>query len=112
MEDSQNPSQTDWDHSNDDFNSNLVGVTIHNLSQGGTVLEKSDYSDENDRQHDTSVTEPINTAPSCLSLYDHYRPHGINHTDVDDDDIISHTCSCYLGANDHEGNEYITPVTP
>jgi hypothetical protein len=29
--------------------------------------------------------------------------------DIDDDDIISHTRSCYLGANDHAGNRYITP---
>jgi hypothetical protein len=29
--------------------------------------------------------------------------------DVDDDDIISHSHSCYLGANDYEGNMYITP---
>ena len=29
--------------------------------------------------------------------------------DVDDDDIISHSRSCYLDANDFEGNMYITP---
>jgi hypothetical protein len=29
--------------------------------------------------------------------------------DVDDDDIISHSRSCYLGANYYEGNRYITP---
>jgi hypothetical protein len=28
--------------------------------------------------------------------------------DVDDDDIISHSRSCYLGANYYEGNRYIT----
>ena len=34
-EDSQNPHQIDRDRSDDDFDLNLVGVTIHNLSQGG-----------------------------------------------------------------------------
>ena len=55
------------------------------------------------------AAELINIVASCLSLCDRYRPHGVNRTDVHDDDIISHTRSCYLGANDHEGNEYITP---
>ena len=50
----------------------------------------------------------INIVASRLSLYDYYRPHGVNYTDVDDHDIISHTRSCYLGANDHEGNRYMT----
>jgi len=87
MEDSQNPHETDQDYNNDNFDSNLVGVTIHNLSQGITILEKSDYSDENDRQHGTGVTEPINTATSCLSLYDRYWPREDEYTDVDDDII-------------------------
>jgi hypothetical protein len=43
------------------------------------------------------------------SLYDRYWPRGVNHTDVDNDDIILHTRSCYLSANGHEGNGYITP---
>jgi len=107
MENPKNPCHTDRDHHNDDFGSNLVGVTIHNLSQGGTVLD--DYSNESNWRHDMGATELINTAAPRLSLYDHYRPHGVNHTDVDDDDIISHTPSCYLGANDHKGNKYITP---
>ena len=88
---------------------NQVGVTINNLSQGGTVLEQSDHSDESDRPHYTGATELINTVASRLSLYDRYRPHGVNHTDVDDDDIISHLRSCYLGENDYKGNGYITP---
>jgi hypothetical protein len=29
--------------------------------------------------------------------------------DVDDDDIILHTRSCYPSTNDHEANGYITP---
>jgi hypothetical protein len=100
---------TDRDHSDDGLNSNLVGVTIHNLSQGGTVLEQSDHSDESDRPHYIGAADLINTAASRLSLYNRYRPHGVNHTDVDDDDIISHSRNCYLGANDYEGNRYITP---
>jgi hypothetical protein len=103
------PSHNDRDHSVDGFESNLVGVTIHNLSQGDTVLEQSDHSDEGNRRHDIGAAELINTAASRLSFYDRYQPHGVNHTDVDDDDIISHTRSCYFGANDHEGNGYITP---
>ena len=46
---------------------------------------------------------------SRLSLYDRYWPYGDDHLDVDDDDIISHTHSCYLGASDYEGNRYLTP---
>ena len=48
-------------------------------------------------------------AASHPSLYDRYRLLGVNHADVDVDDIISHTHSCYLNANGHEGNTYITP---
>jgi hypothetical protein len=55
------------------------------------------------------ATELINIAASRLSIYNRYRPHGVNHTDVDDDDIILHTHFCYLSVNDHEGNRYITP---
>ena len=55
------------------------------------------------------ATELINAVTSCLSLLDRYQPHGASHLDVDDDFIISHTCSCCLGVNDHEGNKYITP---
>jgi len=104
IEDPKNLCHNDWDHNDDNFGSNLVGVTIHNLSQGGTILEQLDYSDESNWCHDMGAAELINTLASCLSLYDHYRPHGFNYTDIDDDDIISHTRSCYLGANDHEGN--------
>jgi hypothetical protein len=32
--------QTNRDYSDDDFDLNLFGVTIHNFRQGGTVLEK------------------------------------------------------------------------
>ena len=55
--------------------------------------------------------EPPNSLTRWLhaSLYDRNRPCGVNHTDVDDDDIILHTQSCYLSINGHEGNGYITP---
>jgi hypothetical protein len=109
MENPKNPCHTDWDHNNDNSNLNLVGVTIHNLSQGGTILEQSDHSDESNRCHDTGTAELIGAAASLLSLYNRYRPHGVDCADVDDDDIISHTRSCYLSANGHEGNGYITP---
>jgi hypothetical protein len=54
--------------------------------------------------------EPLNSLTRWLhaSLYDRCWPCGVNHTDVDDDDIISHTRSCYLRADGHEGNGYIT----
>jgi hypothetical protein len=44
--DPQNLDQTDWDCGDDDFDLNLVRVTIHNLGQGGTVMEKSNDSDD------------------------------------------------------------------
>jgi hypothetical protein len=99
------PCHTERDHHDDDLGSNLVGVTIHILNQGDTVLEQSDYSNESDRRHDMGATVLINTATSRLSIYDRYRPHGVNHMDVDDDNIISHTRCCYLGVNDHEGEQ-------
>jgi hypothetical protein len=46
-EDPKNSHHIDQDHNDDDFDSNLVGVTIHNLSQSGTILEQSDLYDEN-----------------------------------------------------------------
>jgi hypothetical protein len=85
----KNPRHTDGDHHNDDCGSNLVGVTIHNLSQGSTVLEQSDYSDESDRHHDMGTTELINAVALRLSLHDRYWPRGARHSDVDDDYIIS-----------------------
>jgi hypothetical protein len=62
-----------------------------------------------DRCHGMGAAKLINTVASCLSLYDRYRPRRVNHTNIDDDDIILHIRSCYLGANDHDGNGYITP---
>ena len=109
MENPKNPRHTDQDYNDDGFDSNLIGVTIHNLSQSGTVLEQSDHSDETNQRHDIGATELINTVASRLSLYDRDRPHVVHDMDVDYDDIISHTRSCYLGVNDHEGNMYITP---
>ena len=87
-ENPKDPHHTNGDHSNDGLDLNLVGVTIHNLSQSGIVLEQSDHSDKSDRLHDIGAVELINTAASRLSLYDRYRTRGVNHTDVDDDDII------------------------
>jgi hypothetical protein len=109
MEDPKNPHHTDWDHNNDDFDLSLVIVTIHNLSQGGTILEQLDHFDENNWHHNMEAAELFNIVASRLSLYDHYWPSGANHMNVDDDDIISHTRSCYLGSNGQEGNGYITP---
>ena len=62
MENPKNPHHTDWNHSDDGLNLNLVRVTIHNLSQGGTVLEQSDHSIESDRLHYIGAAELINTA--------------------------------------------------
>jgi hypothetical protein len=67
-EDSRTARQTDWGHSDDDFGLNLVGVTIHNLSQGGTVLEELDYSDNNHLRHNAYASRFINEAASRLSL--------------------------------------------
>jgi hypothetical protein len=44
-----------------------------------------------------------------VSLYDRHRSQEDDHVNVDDDDIISHSHSCYLGASDYEGNGYLTP---
>jgi hypothetical protein len=99
MEDLKSPHHTDWDHNNDDFDLSLVIVTIHNLSQGGTILEQLDHFDENNWHHNMEAAELFNIVASRLSLYDHYRPSRANHTNADDDDIISHTHSCYLGSN-------------
>jgi hypothetical protein len=49
MENPKNLCHTDRDHCDDDFGSNLVGVTIHYLSHSGTIPEQSDYSDESGR---------------------------------------------------------------
>ncbi|CAD6212108.1 unnamed protein product [Miscanthus lutarioriparius] len=105
----ENPRHTDWDPHDDDFSSNLVEVTIHNLSQGGTILEQSNSSDESDRHHDMGATKLANTAAPCLSLYDRYQSRGVSHKDVDDDYIILHTRSCDLGVNGHEGNGFRAP---
>ena len=88
---------------------NLVRVTIRNLTQDDTVQEKSDYSDESSRRHDIDASKLMNTVACRLSLYDcNQSPEG-NHANADDDDIISHTLSCYLSMNDYEGNGYLTP---
>jgi hypothetical protein len=108
-EDSQNPHQTDQNRSDDDFDLNLIRVTIHNLSQGGTILERSDYSDENSWRNTFNTIELINTVASRLSLYDRYWPYGDSHSNIDDDEIIFHTRSCCLGTSDYEGNGYLTP---
>ena len=64
MEDPQNPDQTNQDCGDDDFDLNLIRVTIHNLSQGGTVLEKSDNSDDNNwRQGRQSHNDIMWAAP-------------------------------------------------
>ena len=47
---------------------------------------------------------------SHLSLYDRYRSQEDDHTNVDNDAIISHTRSCYLSSSDYEGNGYLTLV--
>jgi hypothetical protein len=41
----RNPDQTDWECSDDDFDSCFVRVVIHNLSPRDTIREESDDSD-------------------------------------------------------------------
>jgi hypothetical protein len=48
MERLKHPRHTNGDHHNGNFGSNLVRVTIHILSQGSTILEQSNYSNESD----------------------------------------------------------------
>lgn len=107
--DPQNPDQTDRDCGDDNFDLNLIGVTIHNLSLGGTVLEKSEDSDDNNWRHGTDAPRLINSAASCLSLYDCDQLNVGSDANGDDDDIISHTWSCYLSTHDYEENGYQTP---
>jgi hypothetical protein len=72
MEDPKTPCHTDRDHSDDGSDLNLVGVTIHNLSQGDTVLDQLDYSDEKNRHHNMGTAKLINIVASRLCLYDSY----------------------------------------
>jgi hypothetical protein len=88
---------------------NLVGVTIHNLSQGGTVLEESDDSDDTNCRYGTDASRLINSATFCLSLYNFDQLYAGSSTNVDDDDIISHMCNYYLSTNYYEENGYHTP---
>jgi hypothetical protein len=59
--DPQNQDQTDWDCGDDDFDLNLVRVTIHNLSQGGTVMEKSNDSDDYNWRHGIDASRLTNS---------------------------------------------------
>ena len=68
MENSKNPRHTNQDDDDDGLDSNLVEVIVHNLSQGGTVLEQLDHSDENNQPHDMGTVELINTVASRHSL--------------------------------------------
>jgi hypothetical protein len=58
------------------------------------------------------ATELINAVASRLSLIDYYRPRGASHPDVDDDYIILHTRSCYLGVNNRGKWVYHTRTFP
>jgi hypothetical protein len=109
MEDPRNPNQIDQDCSDKDFDLDLVGVTIHNLSEGSTVLEGSNDSDDNNWWHGTDASKLINSAASRLSLYDCNELYAGSHTNADDDDIILQTRNCYRSTNNYEENGYRTP---
>ena len=51
-----NSDQSHWECNNDDFDPHLVGVVIHNLSQGGTLQEESDVSDRSANWHGTDTS--------------------------------------------------------
>ena len=84
-EDPKNPDQTDWDCSDDDFDSNFVEVTIHNISQGGTILEKSDNSNHEDWWHSADTSRLVNPIAFCWFL-DNYDQLLKNTNSNDDDD--------------------------
>jgi hypothetical protein len=52
--------QFDWECSDDDFDPWLVGVVIHNLSEGGTVWEALDTSDGGSNQYGADTSKFIN----------------------------------------------------
>lgn len=59
--------QSDWDCSDDDFDPRFIGVTIHNLSHGGTVWEKSNDSDHSTKWHDADTSRlATRRGPSVL----------------------------------------------
>jgi hypothetical protein len=95
-EDLLNTNQTDWDCSDDDLDPKFVGVTIYNLSQGDTVLEKSYDSNHDDWQHGVDTSGLVNSIAFCQSLDNSDWLLDEIDSDNDKDEIISHMCGGYL----------------